>query len=210
MFVISRMGKSIDFSCGRRGVFAGRRLNVVGASMGDRRLARGVVVCDNAGMNREEATAELGISVRSLQRAVQAGKIGVTYKRGASGNQEAHYDDGEVARYKATMETETVKPAVASTGLLAVASMDDTSLARSVALIARETTVEVLKRVKGVRPGVPIGFKLTLNLDEAAMLAGLSRGFLREAIRDGKLKASIIGRGWRVKRSDLESYIKKL
>jgi excisionase family DNA binding protein len=52
--------------------------------------------------------------------------------------------------------------------------------------------------------------KLTLSLMEASQLSGLSRGHLREAIEEKKLKARIIGRGWRVKRDDLEAYVKKL
>ncbi len=59
-------------------------------------------------------------------------------------------------------------------------------------------------------PAVAVENKLTLNLAEAAQLSGLSRQHLREAIRGKKLKAKIIGRGWRMKRSDLESYIQKL
>jgi excisionase family DNA binding protein len=52
--------------------------------------------------------------------------------------------------------------------------------------------------------------KLTLSLVEASQLSGLSRGHLREAIEAKKLKARIIGRGWRVKRDDLDLYVKKL
>jgi len=52
--------------------------------------------------------------------------------------------------------------------------------------------------------------KLTLTLTEATLLSGLSRGYLRQAIHAGKLKARIIGKGWRVKRADLDSYVKKL
>jgi excisionase family DNA binding protein len=44
---------------------------------------------------------------------------------------------------------------------------------------------------------------------EAAQLSGLSRGHLREAIEEKKLKARIIGRGWRVKRADLDAYVAK-
>jgi excisionase family DNA binding protein len=33
---------------------------------------------------------------------------------------------------------------------------------------------------------------------------------LRRAIGEKKLRARIIGRGWRVKREDLEAYVKKL
>ena len=55
-------------------------------------------------MNGEEAAKELGISVRSLQRAVGREALHVTYKRGKSGKQEAVYDPKEVARYKAELE----------------------------------------------------------------------------------------------------------
>jgi excisionase family DNA binding protein len=57
---------------------------------------------------------------------------------------------------------------------------------------------------------VPVADKLLLKLDEASALTGLSRGILRQAIKDRKLKARIIGRGWRVKRDDLDVYVKKL
>jgi excisionase family DNA binding protein len=55
-----------------------------------------------------------------------------------------------------------------------------------------------------------LAHKLTLSLAEAAQLSGLSRNHLRAAIEEKKLKARIIGRGWRVKRSDLEAYVVKL
>jgi excisionase family DNA binding protein len=57
---------------------------------------------------------------------------------------------------------------------------------------------------------VPVFEKLTLSLAEASQLSGLSRNHLRQAIEEKKLKARIIGRGWRVKREDLEVYVKKL
>ena len=55
-----------------------------------------------------------------------------------------------------------------------------------------------------------VAHKIMLTLPEAAVLTSLSRNHLREAISKGKLKARIIGRGWRVKRSDLDAYVKKL
>lgn len=174
--------------------------------MGDKGLARSVAACDNDFMRMDEAAAVLKISVRSLQRAVQSGLVGVSYQRGVSGKEEAHFDPEEIARYKATREAVTIKPAVA----LAIAPMSDDALARSVTIAARETVVEVLRRVKGVAPGVPVDSKLLLKLDEAAMMTGLSRKTLRDAIGAGKLKARLIGRAWRIKRDDLESYIKKL
>lgn len=55
-----------------------------------------------------------------------------------------------------------------------------------------------------------VAHKLTLSLPESAALSGLSRTHLRQAIRDGALKARKMGRGWRVKRADLETYVRKL
>ena len=55
-----------------------------------------------------------------------------------------------------------------------------------------------------------IAHKLMLSLSEAAALSGLSRNHLREAIRDGELKSRKMGRGWRIKRADLESYVEGL
>lgn len=60
------------------------------------------------------------------------------------------------------------------------------------------------------RSQVGVADKLTLSLVEASQLSGLSRGHLRQAIEAKKLRARIIGRGWRVKREDLEAYVKKL
>ena len=57
---------------------------------------------------------------------------------------------------------------------------------------------------------VPIHHKLTLSLAEASALAEISRQRLRQAIKDGTLMAQIIGKGYRVKRSDLEDYVDSL
>jgi excisionase family DNA binding protein len=55
-----------------------------------------------------------------------------------------------------------------------------------------------------------VGQKILLSLKECRTLTGLSDDNLRDAIHNGKLKAKIIGRGYKVKRDDLDSYIKKL
>jgi excisionase family DNA binding protein len=70
--------------------------------------------------------------------------------------------------------------------------------------------LEGLQTPTAVNSPVPVADKLTLSLIEASQLSGLSRKHLRQAIEDKKLKARIIGRGWRVKRDDLYAYVKKL
>ncbi len=61
-------------------------------------------------------------------------------------------------------------------------------------------------RIASVRPSE----KLLLNLNDCRLLTGLSNDFLRDAIKAGTLKAKIIGRGYKVKRQDLDEFISVL
>jgi excisionase family DNA binding protein len=152
-------------------------------------------------MNKEDAATSLGISVRSLQRLVQSGKISVTYKRGESGKQEAIFNPDELENYKQQRDVETVKSADATTGDTALARTDATQFLEILkAAIAPDTKPVV----------VAIADKPLLKLDEASALTGLSRAILREAIDAKRLKAKMIGRAYRVKRADLDEYISKL
>jgi excisionase family DNA binding protein len=157
-------------------------------------------------MNKEEAANELKISVRSLQRLVQSEKISVVYKRGASGKQEAIFNPEEIENYKRVRDAEYIKPSVTTTSDTALARSDvaagGTALARNV--------IETIFNLGLQKPAVAIADKPLLKLDEAAALTGLSRQLLRQAIEDGKLKGRIIGRGFRIKREDLDAFIKTL
>lgn len=60
-------------------------------------------------------------------------------------------------------------------------------------------------------PRVPIERKLLLTLPEAAAYSGLSEVKLNEAVRAGKLHArKNLGKGYRIKRSDIEAYVKSI
>jgi len=54
------------------------------------------------------------------------------------------------------------------------------------------------------------GGKLLLDLRDCRQLTGLSQTTLKDAIKSEKLQAKIVGRGWKVKRSDLDKFIKNL
>jgi excisionase family DNA binding protein len=152
-------------------------------------------------MNKETAAEKLGISVRSLQRLVQSEKISVTYKRGNSGKQEAIFNGDELEKYKTERDAESSKSASATT--------DDTRLARN-------DTHQFLEMLRGAitpeqKPlSVQVADKPLLKLDEAAALTGLSRDILRKAIQDKTLNGKMIGRAYRIKRADLDSFIAKL
>ncbi len=55
-----------------------------------------------------------------------------------------------------------------------------------------------------------ISYKFLLTIPEAARLSGLSRNHIAKAVRSGTLKAKKIGRGWRIKRADLDAYVRDL
>lgn len=152
-------------------------------------------------MNKEKASEELGISVRSLQRLVQSGKISVTYKRGESGKQEAIFSEDEIKRYKEERDAETVIPATVTT--------NDTALARN---DIQQQFLEVFRQsiIPEQKSTVAIADKPLLKLDEASALTGLSRDLLRKAIDERSLKGKIIGRAYRIKRADLDVYVENL
>ncbi len=171
-------------------------------------------------MNIKEAANFLGMSVKTLERRIAAGDISVAYTPGAHGRLRT-FDESELQRFqeaeaaKATATTYVARPRVA------VVVSDAPEMRRPTLQLSANgkstALVELIAAIDRARAVVPqavsvtdLAHKLTLSLIEAAQLSGLSRGHLRTAIEAKKLKARIIGRGWRVKRDDLESYVKKL
>ena len=156
-------------------------------------------------MRIKEAAEYIGISVRSLQRNMSEKRIAYTQRRGVSGKMENIFDVAEVERFKTAREAEETKTALIPLTTETALTIRDDAMSQSVALIK-----EALQLQPSQASAVAVEAKLLLKLDECAAMTGLSRQMLREAIDAKKLKARIIGRAWRVKRSDLDAYIKKL
>jgi excisionase family DNA binding protein len=158
-------------------------------------------------MNKKEAAERLKVTTRQIEHYVSKGRLTVTYIRGRTGKQ-SDYDESEVERLKAELEA----PAYPATALQAANS-------QTVGLIApqeRERFLHVLEALSKKQNANPqptisdLAVKPLLTLSEAQVLTGLSRNTLRDAIDTKKLKAQIIGRAWRVKRDDLDAYVRKL
>ena len=165
-------------------------------------------------MNKTGVAQALECSTRQVEKYASEGRLGeVGYVRGKRGRQ-ADYQPQEVERLKAALEQEraevighapqtaltTPRPAQAIAIVEQLIAGLDRQHADAERIIA---ALESLKATNGhTPPAVPLADKLTLSLAEAALLSGLARGHLREAITAKKLKARIIGRGFRVKRSD--------
>jgi excisionase family DNA binding protein len=160
-------------------------------------------------MDKEAAAKKLGISARTLQRYTSQGKISVSYKHGKTGA-EADYNEEELLRFKDQQESIIYQPAQAMAGgegqsqALAPVHRENAAIAGAAAAAA------IFERLQPRKPRVAIESKPLLKLDEASLLTGLSRQILREAIEASKLKAKIIGRAWRIKRDELDLFLKKL
>jgi excisionase family DNA binding protein len=160
-------------------------------------------------MDKESAAKFLNVSTRTLQRYTTQGKIAVAYKHGKTGA-EADYDESELQRFKEQQESITYQPTqspAADNGQsLALAPIQR----EGAALAGAAAAAAILERLLPPKTSVPVESKPLLKLDEASLLTGLSRQILRDAIEAKKLKAKIVGRAWRIKRDDLDLYLKKL
>ncbi len=162
-------------------------------------------------MNKKEVAAFLGISTRLVEKYASEGRLGeITYVRGKTGKQ-AEYNQEAVEKLKVALESP-------DTSLATTTPDARLFVAQLVEAIANREQAHV-EAIRGLLSGnseeprsasVRVSEKILLNLSDCRLLTGLSEGSLRDAIKSSKLKAKIIGRGWKVKRQDLEDFIKKL
>lgn len=155
-------------------------------------------------MNKKEAAAYLGRSTRAVERAVAAGKLGVRYNKERHGYA-AVFDPSEVRRYRMEIEDPFprrphVEPPVPMTPVAPYTQ--PTQILRGFA--------GTLEARPSCAPSVSVVDKITLSLAEASALSGLSEDFLLQAIRDKQLKAFKHGLEWRIKRADLDVFVRDL
>lgn len=156
-------------------------------------------------MNKREVAEYLGVSDRAINRYTSKGKLHVSYRKRSKGSKEGVYDPAEVKKLKQQFETPvTPQPRVENDQPSKALARRDTDNALAGALIRlAESTVS------GRTESVRLRDALTLTLDDAVKLCpGLSRGYLLEAIREGKLKA-VKRRGWVTTPDALRAFIKK-
>jgi excisionase family DNA binding protein len=176
-------------------------------------------------MNKTEAAEFLGVSVRAVERYSSTGKIAARYERGKTGKVLA-FDESELQRFKDELETPQERAPNAPDSHRQRAQIQAPTQPTGTALARRDGAangfnIEVVRAMQTLAqltndnarqaaPTVPTEAKLLLTLAEAQALTGLSRGVLRAAIDTGDLKSKLIGRGWKIKRADLEKFVGKL
>jgi excisionase family DNA binding protein len=162
-------------------------------------------------MNKKEAAEHLGVSTRLVEKYASEGRLGeVTYIRGRTGKQ-AEYDRQAVEKLKAVLDTPDTAIAARTPDARLFA-------AHLVEILERreQANIEALRGLltdgsdKPRRASVRVSEKILLTINDCRLLTGLSDASMRAAIRSGKLKGQKIGRGYKIKRGDLDRYIESL
>ena len=129
---------------------------------------------------------------------------------------DAAFNEGELQRLKEELsdflpqtwsEMSTPDATPETTQTLTPAQLSDLGERLIAALVALRPLQLPAKPAPAI---ADLAHKLMLTLSEAAALSNLSRNHLRQAIKRGTLKAQKIGRGWRIKRADLDAYVSAL
>lgn len=157
-------------------------------------------------MTKKEAAAFLGVSERAVNRYITRGRLSVTYRKKEGGSQEAVFDPDEVAVLKTQIDTPKPPPSKSE----ALTAPDSGKMVKGDKGVNLQAFLSAVAEATTTPRAVPIEAKLTLTLRDASKLSGLSRGYLLEAIKGKKLKAAKRGRGWNIKRADLEAWVSKL
>jgi excisionase family DNA binding protein len=162
-------------------------------------------------MNKKEAAEFLGVSTRLVEKYASEDRLGeITYVRGKTGKQ-AEYNQEAVEKLKTALESpDTSLATTTPDARLFVAQLVEAIASREQAHVE---AIRGLLSGNGEEPrsaSVRISEKLLLNLNDCRLLTGLSEQTLRDAIKAGTLKAKIIGRGYKVKRQDLDEFVNDL
>jgi excisionase family DNA binding protein len=170
---------------------------------------------------KREAAAATGVNERTIHRAIQAGQLPARKVPLPGGGEKVLITGETLKAWLDTRATPTLSPAVTRQADSAAPDSRAGVTPETVRAIAAVFFEQFGPRLlpassDNATPDskatvtVPIESKPLLTLDEARALTGLSRNHLLEAFHAKKLKARVIGRAWRIKRSDLDAYLKKL
>lgn len=161
-------------------------------------------------MNKKEAAEFLGVSERAIERYTASGKLHPVYVKGRTG-QAPDFDRSELEKIKEQMEQPAKLKRIGKGDKSDNADSPTGALQRR----ASNPLLQLLGLVEAAgitdkSAAVSITDKLMLTLDQAGELSELPRAMLKRDIDAGKLKAIKTGRGYRIKRADLDAYIRKL
>lgn len=167
-------------------------------------------------MNKEQAAEYLGFSVKNLQRLMKEKKIQFTYIKGKNG-QQAYFEQAELDRYKFDQEKQSniISPSVVVENNPSTSISKPSSKGSSI-LINTSDLMNILEKIaqgltkQNQQVMFPINERMTLTTEEVSGISGFPLGAIKRAIKEGALKAVKVGRAKRVRREDLEVWVKGL
>jgi hypothetical protein len=165
-------------------------------------------------MNKEDVSKALGCSTRQIEKFASEGRLGErVYVRGKRGRQ-ADYKPEEVERLKGELERERAEVIGHAAPFAGVQALQRVGGEQGIAMFVSMLT-DALRDAQAheqgkhdAPPPVELKDKLMLTEREAAAYAGLSLADIERA--RASVKAIKTGAGWRVKRTALEAYVKRL
>ena len=186
---------------------------------------------DDVAVNKKEAAEFLGVSEKTVERYKSAGKLSARMKRitGTDGKsrQILDFNQADLDRLKRELSNEIVYPEVTprhaqtktQTDTDRQTQLDKVNSSNEEFAIIRQTQTDnfigtILERLENVferqLEASNRNQKMMLDIAEVSILSGLPKSFIRQSIKAGQLKAKIIGGRWKVKRLDLDEFIKNL
>jgi excisionase family DNA binding protein len=182
--------------------------------------------------NKKDAAAYLGISTRQLENYARQGRLSVRKEKGKTGDI-AIFDDEELRLLKTELDAKRglIQGAVVREEASADAATNGAGATSESHAIVRGSTsglpqisphefidqlaAAILARQAEQKqrhePTInELAAKPLLTRAEAQRYTGLSRELLREAVTAGKVKEILLGRAYRIKRAELDSYVATL
>ena len=148
-------------------------------------------------MNKTEVAAELECSTRQVEKYAAENRLGrVEYVRGKRGR-EARYTEAAVASLRAELDRERQEVI----GHAPAQALERQTGAEGMAIL--------VSAIKDALQGSQAP-KMLLALTDAAEVSGLSASHLLKAIHAKQLDGRKIGRGFKVRPSDLHEYAKRV
>lgn len=163
-------------------------------------------------ISKKDAAAILGVSERTLQRLTSKKQILVVYQKKYHGGRIAYFPIKDVYRVKEAwekkeklpiVETPVPSPPKIESPRSSVSSQinDDEE---NIDNLQKQVVKKSLKEISVIEASV----KLILTVQEVSILTHIPEKELRQDLEKGKLRGLWKGHGWKVKRTDLEEYVR--
>lgn len=168
-------------------------------------------------MTRQEAAAQLNISVRTLDRHIKSGLLAHQYTKGKTG-QMVDITPEALAEFR-LVTSDIPLPSGASSfepaNDTALAIPDKAlpaapPLATALFMAHMQALTDAVLNQREHRTAADLGAQLLLTPEETATYAGVSENSIRAAIKDGTLPARKQGRGWKIRPADARAWVDRM